>query len=93
MNTGIWARKTADDLFRRARAMAWPYAVYCATRYLRDVDAAYDLMDAVVGNTEEYYIRFNGARNSATTEKAKWKSRLITAHLRTINRKTICVRY
>ena len=44
--------------------MAWPYAVYCATRYLRDVDAAYDLMDAAVGNTEEYYIRFNGARNS-----------------------------
>ena len=44
--------------------MAWPYAVYCATRYLRDVDAAYDLMDAAVDNTEEYYIRFNGARNS-----------------------------
>jgi hypothetical protein len=54
--------RTADDLFRRACALAWPYAVYCATRYLRDVDAAYDLMDAAVSNAEKYYARFHGER-------------------------------
>lgn len=51
-----------DDLFRRVCVLAWPYALYCATRYLRDVHAAYDLMDAAVANAEEYYERFHGER-------------------------------
>jgi RNA polymerase sigma factor (sigma-70 family) len=54
-----------DDLFRRACALAWPYALYCATRYLRDVHAAYDLMDAAVSNAEKYYERFQGERTFA----------------------------
>jgi len=33
--------------------IAWPYALYCATRYLHDIHAAYDLMDAAVSNTGE----------------------------------------
>ena len=51
-----------DALFRRVCALAWPYALLCATRYLHDVHAAYDLMDAAVSNAEEYYERFNGNR-------------------------------
>lgn len=54
----------ADDLFRRVCALAWPYAVYCATRYLHDTDAAFDLMDAAVSNAEHYYQRFQGHRTS-----------------------------
>jgi len=53
-----------DDLFRRVCALAWPYALYCATRYLHDVHAAYDLMDAAVSNAEQYYERFHGERTS-----------------------------
>ncbi len=54
-----------DQLFRRACALAWPYAVYCATRYLHDPHAAYDLMDDAVENAERYYARFDRQRNSA----------------------------
>ncbi len=53
-----------DDLFRRACALAWPYALFCAHRYLRDLHAAYDLMDAAVSNAEQYYERFHGKRTS-----------------------------
>jgi RNA polymerase sigma factor (sigma-70 family) len=55
---------TMDALFRRACALAWPYALFCATRYLHDVHAAYDLMDAAVSNAEQYYERFHGERTS-----------------------------
>jgi len=51
-----------DDLFRRLCVLAWPYALYCATRYLHDVHAAYDLMDAAVCNAEQYYERFQRER-------------------------------
>ena len=51
-----------DELFRRLCVLAWPYALYCATRYLHDIHAAYDLMDAAVSNTERYYERFQGER-------------------------------
>jgi len=51
-----------DDLFRRVCVLVWPYALYCATRYLHDVHAAYDLMDAAVSNAEQYYERFQGER-------------------------------
>ena len=54
--------RAVDDLFRRVCALAWPYALLCATRYLHDVHAAYDLMDAAVSNAEQYYERFNGNR-------------------------------
>jgi RNA polymerase sigma factor (sigma-70 family) len=54
--------RAVDALFRRVCALAWPYALLCATRYLHDVHAAYDLMDAAVSNAEEYYERFNGNR-------------------------------
>lgn len=53
-----------DDVFRRACALAWPYALFCAHRYLRDLHAAYDLMDAAVANAEQYYERFAGKRTS-----------------------------
>jgi RNA polymerase sigma factor (sigma-70 family) len=53
-----------DELFRRLCVLAWPYALYCATRYLHDVHAAYDLMDAAVANAERYYERFQGERTS-----------------------------
>jgi DNA-directed RNA polymerase specialized sigma24 family protein len=51
-----------DALFRRVCASAWPYALFCAHRYLHDVHAAYDLMDAAVSNAEQYYERFHGER-------------------------------
>src|SRR5271154_6735953 len=51
-----------DDVFRRVCVLAWPYAVYCATRYLHDAQAAYDLMDAAVCNAESYYERFQRER-------------------------------
>lgn len=51
-----------DNVFRRVCTLAWPYAVYCATRYLHDVHAAYDLMDAAVCNAESYYERFQHER-------------------------------
>jgi RNA polymerase sigma factor (sigma-70 family) len=54
-----------DLLFRRACALAWPYALYCASRYLHDHQAAYDLMDHAVESAERYYERFHGQRNSA----------------------------
>ena len=53
-----------DELFRRLCVLTWPYALYCATRYLHDIHAAYDLMDAAVSNTERYYERFQGERTS-----------------------------
>ena len=49
-----------DQLFRRACSFVWPYAVYCAKRYHRDPDFAYDLMDEAVQNAEHYYERFSG---------------------------------
>lgn len=55
----------SDELFRRACALAWPYALYCASRYLHDLHAAYDLMDDAVSNAEQYYQRFHGERTSA----------------------------
>lgn len=51
-----------DQLFRRACALAWPYALYCATRYHHDPDLAYELMDGAVQNAERYYERFDGKR-------------------------------
>jgi RNA polymerase sigma factor (sigma-70 family) len=53
-----------DLLFRRACGLAWPYAVYCATRYHHDSQVAYELMDAAVENAERYYERFNGQRSA-----------------------------
>jgi DNA-directed RNA polymerase specialized sigma24 family protein len=51
-----------DQLFRRACALAWPYAVYCAKHYHNDPEFAYDLMDVAVENAERYYARFDGKR-------------------------------
>jgi len=53
-----------DQLFRRACALAWPYALYCATRYQYDPHLAYELMDEAVENAERYYERFNGQRTA-----------------------------
>lgn len=53
-----------EDLFRKVCALAWPYALYCATRYFRDTQTAYDLMDQAVANTERYYERHHGQRTS-----------------------------
>ncbi len=54
-----------DQLFRRACALAWPYALYCATYFLHDPQIAYELMDEAVANAERYYERFNRQRSSA----------------------------
>jgi hypothetical protein len=54
-----------DHLFRRVCALAWPYASYCANRYLHDPHAAYDLMDSAVENVESYFERSQRKRNSA----------------------------
>lgn len=53
-----------DQLFRRACALAWPYALYCAIRFQHDPQIAYDLMDEAVENAERYFERFNRQRNS-----------------------------
>ena len=53
-----------DLLFRRACALAWPFAVYCAARYHHDPQFAYELMDGAVENAERYYQRFNGQRSA-----------------------------
>jgi len=53
-----------DQMFRRACALAWPYALYCATRYHHDPQVAYELMDGAVENAERYYQRFNGQRSA-----------------------------
>lgn len=54
--------RAVDTLFRHVCSLAWPWALFCATRYLHDIHAAYDLMDAAVSNTEQYYQRFQGDR-------------------------------
>jgi hypothetical protein len=53
-----------DLLFRRACALAWPFAVYCAARYHNDPQFAYELMDGAVENAEGYYQRSNGQRSA-----------------------------
>jgi len=53
-----------DQLFRRACALVWPYAVFCANRYHHDPDFAYDLMDEAVRKAERDYERFNGQRTA-----------------------------
>jgi len=53
-----------DQMFRRACALAWPYAVYRAKRYHGDPDFAYDLMDEAVQNAERYYERSNRQRTA-----------------------------
>jgi hypothetical protein len=54
----------ADQLFRHVCTLAWPYALYCATRFQHDPQIAYELMDAAVENAERYYERFNRQRSS-----------------------------
>jgi DNA-directed RNA polymerase specialized sigma24 family protein len=56
--------RDAGESFHEACGLAWPYASYCAIRFLHDSHAAYDLMDAAVENTERYYERFDGDRTS-----------------------------
>ena len=53
-----------DRLLRHACILAWPYVVYCATRFLRDPHIAYDLMDDAVANARRYYERFEGKRTA-----------------------------
>jgi hypothetical protein len=43
-----------DLLLRDASRRAWPYAVYCATHYHRDIHVAHELMDDAVEKTERY---------------------------------------
>lgn len=56
--------RAVDALFRRVCSLAWPWALFCATHYLHDIHAAYDLMDAAVSNTERYFDRFHGERTA-----------------------------
>lgn len=46
-------------LLRDASGRAWPYAVYCATRYHQDIHVAHELMDDAVEKTERYLANFN----------------------------------
>jgi hypothetical protein len=43
-----------DVVLRDASKRAWPYAVYCATRYHRDIHVAHELMDDALLRTERY---------------------------------------
>jgi len=53
-----------DRLLRHACILAWPYVVYCASRFLHDPHIAYDLMDDAVANARHYYERFQGKRTA-----------------------------
>jgi len=53
-----------DRLLRHACILAWPYVVYCASRFLHDPHIAYDLMDDAVANARRYYERFQGKRTA-----------------------------
>ena len=53
-----------DRLLRHACILAWPYVVYCASRFLHDPHIAFDLMDDAVDNARRYYERFQGKRTA-----------------------------
>ena len=49
--------RTIDATLRAACTLAWPYALYCATRFHRDVHVAHELMDEALPKAEQYILR------------------------------------
>jgi hypothetical protein len=58
-----------DVVLRDASKRAWPYAVYCATRYHRDIHVAHELMDDALLRTERYLA---SSGNSQPTPNRVW---------------------
>jgi hypothetical protein len=56
-------------VLRDASKRAWPYAVYCATRYHRDIHVAHELMDDALLRTERYLA---SSGNSQPTPNRVW---------------------
>lgn len=55
------------EILRHASIRAWPYAVYCATLYHRDIHVAHELMDHAVLKTAHYLARAGLRQPSAKT--------------------------
>ena len=49
--------RTIDATLRAACTLAWPYAVYCARRFHRDIHVAHELMDEALPKAERYVLR------------------------------------
>lgn len=49
--------RTIDATLRAACTLAWPYALYCATRFHRDIHVAHELMDEALPKAEQYILR------------------------------------
>ena len=49
--------RTIDATLRAACTLAWPYALYCATRFHRDIHVAHELMDEALPKAERYILR------------------------------------
>jgi hypothetical protein len=49
--------RTIDATLRAACTLAWPYALYCATRFPRDIHVAHELMDEALPKAQQYILR------------------------------------
>ena len=49
--------RTIDATLRAACTLTWPYALYCATRFHRDIHVAHELMDEALPKAEQYILR------------------------------------
>ena len=49
--------RTIDRTLRAACTLTWPYALYCATRFHRDIHVAHELMDEALPKAERYVLR------------------------------------
>lgn len=54
--------RTIDSTLRAACTLAWPYALYCATRFHRDIHVAHELMDEALPKAEQYILRSSRER-------------------------------
>jgi hypothetical protein len=49
--------RSIDATLRAACTLTWPYALYCATRFHRDIHVAHELMDEALPKAERYILR------------------------------------
>ena len=49
--------RSIDATLRAACTLTWPYALYCATRFHRDIHVAHELMDEALPKAERYVLR------------------------------------
>ena len=49
--------RSIDSTLRAACTLTWPYALYCATRFHRDIHVAHELMDEALPRAERYILR------------------------------------